>query len=197
MITRFQQGGSMNDDKQQKIMQLLVAYLAHKTGAKDQKSIEATLQKLGQDGISKILDSDDFKQFAQVQSARNGAKLQARCPQGMKLVLFKKGGVTGCGCKKGEEGLKVPSKKQINPNDTIQTKQGTYATGNKPVTDPRTGKTYQPTTKSQYQKLPLDKKRDMSIKTDQEDKCGGKIKKLKKNKNGGILIPDSFRQLFK
>ena len=187
-------------DNQQKMMQLLVSYIAQKTGAKSQKDVEATLQKLGQEGISKILGSDEFKQFVagQAQSAKLGAKLSMqRCPKGSSLVLFKTGGKTKCGCKKGEEGPRVPkpANKRINPNDTVNTKFGPRATGDKPVTDPRTKQVYKPVSKQEYRKLSDSKKVDISLKS-KTDKCGGKLKKLKKNQNGGILIPESFRKMF-
>ena len=193
----------MTDQEQQKqLMAKFYQYVAQKTGATSTQQVESYLQKLGDQGVKQL-----YQEFQQaMQSARNGAILSMqRCPKGRELVYFKQGGKTKCGCKKAEDGIKLikkeldggktPDKKQV-PNRFQDKKQ------QKPLIPTKPQQSTKEPTKEQYKKMTPAQKAQQDMKDIDNgvstDKCGGKMKKtLKKNANGGILIPDNFAQLFK
>lgn len=116
--TRFQQGGTMND--QQELQKAFVAYLiqdAQSSGVQIQseQDLQAYAEQLGEDGIKA-----KYQEFMQKMQggvmARLGAKLEyykklkGVCPEGEELVYFKQGGRICKACQKAQKGTKVTKK---------------------------------------------------------------------------------------
>lgn len=111
--------------EEKELQQAFAQYLAQISGAKNQKELEAFVQKLGKEGLQK-----EYQKFIQLmqqqkaQKAAHGAKLAYisklngfTCPKGTHLEYFQKGGKF---CKKCVKTQHV--EKQVNPE---QAKSGT------------------------------------------------------------------------
>lgn len=100
------------NDKQ--LQEAFIQFLAQKSGAKDQKSLEKYIQSLGEDGLKQAYTEFTQLMQKQAQKAAHGAKLRYinrlknKCPEGQVLEYYKAGGRVNCRCKKAEEGTKVP-----------------------------------------------------------------------------------------
>lgn len=115
--TKFQQGGTMN---QQELQKAFVAFLiqdAQSQGVQIQseQDLQAYAEQLGEDGIKA-----KYQEFMQKMQggvmARLGAKLEyykklkGVCPEGEELVYFKQGGRICKACQRAQKGTKVTKK---------------------------------------------------------------------------------------
>lgn len=111
---KYQQGGKMNDKQ---LQEAFIQFLAQKSGAKNEKELEAYVKQLGEDGLKQAYAEFTQLMQKQTQKAKQGAKLnyikqlKHQCPEGYEVTYFKKGGMVECGCgKKMENGGKSPKK---------------------------------------------------------------------------------------
>lgn len=105
-------------DKKQ-LQEAFIQYLAKLSGAQTQQELEAYIQNLGEDGLKQVYAQFMQEVQGQVQSAKNGAKLnylrelKGQCPDGYELQYFKKGGQLCTQCvqkqQKMEQGGEMPS----------------------------------------------------------------------------------------
>lgn len=206
----YQQGGKMNDEQ---LQQAFIQFLAQKSGAKNEKELEAYVKQLGEDGLKQAYAEFTQVMQKQAQKAKQGAKLnyikqlKHQCPEGYEPYYYKKGGIVNCGCgkkmKKAEEGTKMSAVERFkvrkgmdgykNPpqnnnntnNKTIWTDKDEKEMHNLAV------KNAQKKATSQEQKRLKELQEKFKNSTNQEDyelqegKCGGKIKK---HQNGGTLV---------
>ena len=129
----YQQGGKMNDEQ---LQQAFLQFLAEKSGAKNEKELQAYVQQLGEEGLQQAYA--EFAQLMQQQTrkAKHGAKLnyikqlKHQCPEGQELVYFKRGGMIDCGCmgKKMEDGGKTEKKQSaVEKFRAMKAKKGATA----------------------------------------------------------------------
>ncbi len=101
------------DEKKQ---QAFVLWCGQKLGVKSQDELNAALEKLGKEGVSKLYEQFNEEVWPelsqQIQSAKNGAKLDyisylnGKCPEGYEVEKFLAGGKPCMRCKKMEAALK-------------------------------------------------------------------------------------------
>lgn len=115
----------MNDKE---LQQAFIQFLAQKSGAKDQASLEKYIQSLGEEGLKEAYQ--EFTQLMQQQTkkALHGAKLnyikklKNQCADDEELVYYKKGGRVGCGCvKRKQQGGNVPE--DLSPEKKFKIKR--------------------------------------------------------------------------
>lgn len=127
-LAAMQQGGTINDEQTQ-----FLQFIAQVFDIQDENQFRQVLKELGEEGLKQLQVA--FKQGMnpeEVKSRLNGNKQYKKggvmiCPEGQRLV-FKNG---GCMCQKAENGTKVSrfgnkkqlKKKDVNPNDTINTRK--------------------------------------------------------------------------
>lgn len=112
---KYQQGGKMNDKQ---LQEAFIQFLAQKSGAKNEKELEAYVKQLGEDGLKQAYAEFTEVMQKKTQKAKQGAKLnyikqlKHQCPEGQEPYYYKKGGMVNCGCKgvKMEDGGKTPKK---------------------------------------------------------------------------------------
>lgn len=105
----FQQGGSVDQKKQQ----MFIQYLAQKYKLQSQEELEAKIQELGEEGIKK-----EYAEFEKAisQKMKFGAKLnyikglKGQCPSGYELRYYKNGGKTCVTC----EAIQKSSQNEID-----------------------------------------------------------------------------------
>lgn len=144
-INKYQQGGNMNDKELQKAF---MAYLIEDAAAQgmqiqSEQALQAYAQQLGEEGLKAKYQEFMQKMQGGVKAALGAKlnyiyKLKGNCPEGEELVYMKQGGRVCPVCQKkaekAENGKKLKKKnavadfkekrKQINPNDTVNTKFG-------------------------------------------------------------------------
>ena len=100
----------------EKLQQEFIQFLGNQLKAKDQKDLENKVKNLSKEDLKKYYDAFvEYKKNQKVKAAF-GAKLnyikalKNECAEDEKLVIFKSGGKTGCGCKKLNIGGETPKK---------------------------------------------------------------------------------------
>lgn len=100
----------------EKLQQEFIQFLGTQLKAKDQKDLENKVKNLSKEDLKKYYDAFvEYKKNQKVKAAF-GAKLnyikalKNECAENEKLVIFKSGGKTGCGCKKLDLGGETPKK---------------------------------------------------------------------------------------
>lgn len=114
----YQQGGKMNDKQ---LQEAFIQFLAQKSGAKNEKELEAYVKQLGENGLKQAYAEFTEVMQKQTQKAKQGAKLnyikqlKHQCPDGQELVYYKEGGLVKCGCagKKMEKGGEAPKQSAV------------------------------------------------------------------------------------
>ena len=211
-IQKNQEGGAV-EDQQAQLMQLLQAAQQGDQNALQQlQQIYVAYAKQNNQQPS----GEGFKQFIQamtqqVQQAKHGAKLQyikslrGICPEGQELTYYKVGGKV---CKKCMQKAKE-QKDNLSPVERFKQERKMQKGGTapkkatpapkpvtKPVTKPvaKTPKLNTPEYKKWYTKLSTNDKVKEDLKNQNKDtkslseKCGGKVKKMKKHLFGGKLL---------
>lgn len=199
MVDKLQQGGQAPNQKElQKAFMAFLVQDAAQQGVQIQseQDLESYAQQLGEDGIK--AKYQEFVQRMQGGStmARLGAKLQyykklkGSCPEGEEMVYFKQGGRICKSCQKKQQeapmaqgGKKMNAvdefknkKKDINPNDTVNTKKGPRDLNGKtkyPKWNPSKEKN------SIEERIRVVEKDEKSGKKVFGSKCGAKMKKKK------------------
>ena len=145
-INKHQQGGTMGN--QEELQKAFMAFLIEDAAAQgmqiqSEQDLQAYAQQLGEEGLKAKYQEFMQKMQGGVKAALGAKlnyinKLKGNCPEGEELVYMKKGGRMCPVCQKkaekAEEGKKLQKKnavsdfkekrKQINPNDTVNTKFG-------------------------------------------------------------------------
>lgn len=134
-LAAMQQGGTINDE-QTKFLQ----FIAQVFDIQDEAQFKQVIKELGSEGLKQLEAA--FKQGMDPEEVKNRINGNTQykeggvmiCPEGQRLV-FKNG---GCMCQKAENGASIQrfkdkkplKKKNVNPNDTINTrKYGTLRMG--------------------------------------------------------------------
>lgn len=144
-VNKYQQGGNMNDKELQKAFMTYLIEDAAAQGMQIQteQDLQAYAQQLGEEGLKAKYQEFMQKMQGGVKAALGAKlnyihKLKRNCPEGEELVYMKQGGRMCPVCQKkaekAENGKKLKNKnavsdfkekrKQINPNDTVNTKFG-------------------------------------------------------------------------
>ena len=145
-INKHQQGGTMQNE--QELQKAFMAYLIEDAAAQgmqiqSEQDLQAYAQQLGEEGLKAKYQEFMQKMQGGVKAALGAKlnyinKLKGNCPEGEELVYMKQGGRMCPVCQKkaekAENGKKLKKKnavsdfkekrKQINPNDTVNTKFG-------------------------------------------------------------------------
>lgn len=145
-INKHQQGGTMQNE--QELQKAFMAYLIEDAAAQgmqiqSEQDLQAYAQQLGEEGLKAKYQEFMQKMQGGVKAALGAKlnyihKLKGNCPEGEELIYMKQGGRMCPVCQKkaekAENGKKLPKKnavsdfkekrKQINPNDTVNTKFG-------------------------------------------------------------------------
>lgn len=145
-INKHQQGGAMQNE--QELQKAFMAYLIEDAAAQgmqiqSEQDLQAYAQQLGEEGLKAKYQEFMQKMQGGVKAALGAKlnyihKLKGNCPEGEELVYMKQGGRVCPVCQKkaekAKDGKKLPKKnavsdfkekrKQINPNDTVNTKFG-------------------------------------------------------------------------
>ena len=197
--TKYQQGGRMNN--QEEIQKAFMAYLIEDAAAQgvkiqSEQDLQAYAQQLGEEGL-KVKYQEFMQRMQGGVKAKFGAKLdyvrklKGLCPEGEELVYLKKGGRVCSVCQKKVEkaigGTKTPKKNAVQD---FKSKRPTKYDGKKHerLAELNALKKATPAQKDSlntyqelYKKLPNSVKRNKyNDQTVEENKCGGKTKKLKK-----------------
>lgn len=105
----------MNDEQ---LQQAFLQFLMQKSGAKNERELQAYVQKLGDEGLQQAYQEFTQLMQQQTQKAQKGAKLmyikklKNQCAEDEELQYYKRGGKVDCGCvKKAQAGTKVETKK--------------------------------------------------------------------------------------
>lgn len=145
-INKHQQGGTMQNE--QELQKAFMAYLIEDAAAQgmqiqSEQDLQAYAQQLGEEGLKAKYQEFMQKMQGGVKAALGAKlnyihKLKGNCPEGEELVYMKQGGRMCPVCQKkaekAKDGKKLPKtnavsdfkekRKQINPNDTVNTKFG-------------------------------------------------------------------------
>ena len=145
-INKHQQGGTMQNE--QELQKAFMAFLIEDAAAQgmqiqSEQDLQAYAQQLGEEGLKAKYQEFMQKMQGGVKAALGAKlnyihKLKGNCPEGEELVYMKQGGRMCPVCQKkaekAENGKKLKNKnavsdfkekrKQINPNDTVNTKFG-------------------------------------------------------------------------
>lgn len=143
---KFQQGGSISN--QEELQKAFMAFLIEDAAAQgmqiqSEQDLQAYAQQLGEEGLKAKYQEFMQKMQGGVKAALGAKlnyihKLKGNCPEGEELVYMKQGGRMCPVCQKkaekAEDGKKLQKKnavsdfkekrKNINPNDTVNTKFG-------------------------------------------------------------------------
>ena len=128
IINKHQQGGTMNQDIQQQIVQLVQAAMqGNKEATQQINQIMAAAKQGDQKAmqLAKMIQAISQQMQGKSTKAELGAKLnyiqrlKGNCPEGEELVYFKSGGKVDCGCVKKQNGGAAPfkpnNKKKVIP----------------------------------------------------------------------------------
>ena len=195
-------------DDQKEFIQVLAAVM----GVKSQEQLESGIKSLGEDGLKtmyetykqvKNLGEEGLKQlkttYSKIMETKNttyaklGAKLnyikqlRGECPEGYEVEKYLAGGCVACR-KKMKEGASVVERFKSEKCGGKMKKKVTKASGGSKVTE----KSYMDNKRSV---VPAGEKPDSLERAQNKNaeakgklkKCGGKMKKVKKNYFGGIL----------
>ena len=195
-------------DDQKEFIQVLAAVM----GVKSQEQLESGIKALGEDGLKtmyetykqvKNLGEEGLKQlkttYSKIMGTKNttyaklGAKLnyikqlRGECPEGYEVEKYLAGGCVACR-KKMKEGASVVERFKSEKCGGKMKKKVTKASGGSKVTE----KSYMDNKRSV---VPAGEKPDSLERAQNKNaeakgklkKCGGKMKKVKKNYFGGIL----------
>ena len=195
-------------DDQKEFIQVLAAVM----GVKSQEQLESGIKALGEDGLKtmyetykqvKNLGEEGLKQlkttYSKIMETKNttyaklGAKLnyikqlRGECPEGYEVEKYLAGGCVACR-KKMKEGASVVERFKSEKCGGKMKKKVTKASGGSKVTE----KSYMDNKRSV---VPAGEKPDSLERAQNKNaeakgklkKCGGKMKKVKKNYFGGIL----------
>ena len=195
-------------DDQKEFIQVLAAVM----GVKSQEQFESGIKALGEDGLKtmyetykqvKNLGEEGLKQlkttYSKIMETKNttyaklGAKLnyikqlRGECPEGYEIEKYLAGGCVACR-KKMKEGASVVERFKSEKCGGKMKKKVTKASGGSKVTE----KSYMDNKRSV---VPAGEKPDQLERAQNKNaeakgklkKCGGKMKKVKKNYFGGIL----------
>ena len=195
-------------DDQKEFIQVLAAVM----GVKSQEQLESGIKALGEDGLKtmyetykqvKNLGEEGLKQlkttYSKIMETKNttyaklGAKLnyikqlRGECPEGYEIEKYLAGGCVACR-KKMKEGASVVERFKSEKCGGKMKKKVTKASGGSKVTE----KSYMDNKRSV---VPAGEKPDSLERAQNKNaeakgklkKCGGKMKKVKKNYFGGIL----------
>jgi len=145
-VAKHQQGGTMQNE--QELQKAFMAFLIEDAAAQgmqiqSEQDLQAYAQQLGEEGLKAKYQEFMQKMQGGVKAALGAKlnyihKLKGNCPEGEELVYMKQGGRMCPVCQKkaekAENGKKLKKKnavsdfkekrKQINPNDTVNTKFG-------------------------------------------------------------------------
>ena len=195
-INKHQQGGAMQNE--QELQKAFMAYLIEDAAAQgmqiqSEQDLQAYAQQLGEEGLKAKYQEFMQKMQGGVKAALGAKlnyihKLKGNCPEGEELVYMKQGGRVCPVCQKKAEKAKSGDKlqkknavsdfkekrKQINPNDTVNTKFG-----------PRdlNGKTKYPKYNAKKENYDFETRKRVQEKDEKSGKkvigsaCGSKMKK--------------------
>lgn len=197
IINKHQQGGTMNQDIQQQIVQLVQAAMQGSKEATQQINQIMAAAKQGDQKatqLAQMIQAVAQQMQGKSTKAALGAKLnyiqrlKGNCPEGEELVYFKSGGKVDCGCVKKQNGGTTPSKPNNKKKEILMPKKYDGKKHERLVllnADP-TKKLTQAQTDSLnayaklYRELPDSvKARDYNDQEVQSKACGGKAKKKK------------------